>query len=360
VQTAGGADAIVGAMQHREFTTTDETWADAPGVALGGELGYWTARRPPSLDGTLGPLLPGLRELADQGAPQATLALAMAEDPHPAVLAQAEQRLAQILAEEPRVWSDGDMGSGSGGNPRTDAAHFALLLPAAPKERLARHLVRLATQGTTDVDPTRADALNGISVLAAQLPDSTRDEMLQPVLALAQDSADSPVDALWESTLHPLSPVSVDLGRRRAGAAVRAAARLARSSEHGQAVLAAASELARRADRSTERAAAHAIAVLLEHGLLKLRSAQILQISTSVPFRQTAVVAWLHSPDPAPEFGDQFVRDPARPVRLTMANALMRLRTMSPRLAEHLHAQLRRDPSARVRQIAAETPSKAA
>jgi hypothetical protein len=37
VQTAGGADAIVGAMQHREFTTTDETWADAPGVALLGD-----------------------------------------------------------------------------------------------------------------------------------------------------------------------------------------------------------------------------------------------------------------------------------------------------------------------------------
>ena len=37
VKTAGGADAIVGAMQHREFTTTDVTRAGAPGVALLGD-----------------------------------------------------------------------------------------------------------------------------------------------------------------------------------------------------------------------------------------------------------------------------------------------------------------------------------
>jgi hypothetical protein len=62
VKTAGGPDAIVGAMQHREFTTTDDTRAGAPGVALLGDpiankgTGFSAAgRRELGLDGLLPP-----------------------------------------------------------------------------------------------------------------------------------------------------------------------------------------------------------------------------------------------------------------------------------------------------------------
>jgi hypothetical protein len=328
-------------------------------IELGGPLGYKTALMPFEND-LLEPLLPGLREQADRSVPNAILALAMAEDRHPAVLAEAEQRVDRLLAEEPRSWSGGDFQAPLFGRPRTDTACFGLLLPTPSVERLARHLLRLATEGTGDFDSTRADALNGIVLLASRLPDSVRDELVQPVLALAQASADSSFDKLWQGTLHPLSPGKVDVGRGRAPAAVLAAASLARRPEHGHAVLAAASELARQNDGPAVQGAARAIATLLDQGVLQLDPAQVLQISTDVPFRELAVIAWLHSPNPAPERGEQFVRDPARSVRLAVAAHLPRLRVIAPSLVEPLLAQLRHDPSATVRQVATEDPSKAA
>ncbi len=159
-------------------------------------------------------------------------------------------------------------------------------------ERLARHLLRLATEGTGDFDPTRADALDGVTILAEHLPDPVRDELVHPALALAQASADSSFDKLWQGTLHPLSPGKVDVGRRRAAAAaVVAAAALARRPEHGETVLASASELARPNDGPAVQGAARAIATLLDQGLVELDPAQVLQISTSEPFRELAVVA---------------------------------------------------------------------
>jgi hypothetical protein len=329
-------------------------------IELGGGLGFRTARAMPALEGMLEPLLPGLRELADRGIPHAILALAMVEQAHPAVLGEAEQRVARILAEEPRRWSGGDYRADVFDMPRMEAACFALLLPTSSMERSARHLLRLAAEGTGEVDPTRADALDGISLLAPYLPDPTRDELVQPVLALAQTSADSPVDRLWQGTLHPLSPGKVNLGRRRAAAAVAAASYLARRPEHGHAVLAAASALAQQDDSSAERAAARAIVPLVEHGLVQLDPGQILQISTRTPFRELAVITWLHSPNPTSELGEQFAQDPARAVRLAVAAGLPRLRTMAPHLVQPLVDRLRGDPSASVRRAAAEVSSRAA
>jgi hypothetical protein len=328
-------------------------------IELGGPLGYKTALMP-FLDDLLGPLLLGLRELADRGVPNAVLALAMAEDRHPAVLAEAEQRVDRLLAEEPRSWSGGGFQAPLFGRPRTDAACFGLLLPPPSVERLARHLLRLATEGTGDFDPTRADALNGITILAEHLPDSARDELIHPVLALAQVDADSSFDRLWQDTLHPLSRGKVDVGHGRAPAAVLAAACLARLPEHGHAILAAASELAMRDDSSATQGAARAIATLLNQGLVKLDPAQVLQISTSVPFRELAVVAWLHNAAHPPELGEQFARDPARSVRLAVADALPQLQTIASGLVEPLLARLRRDSSASVRRAVVENSSRAA
>ena len=329
-------------------------------IQLGGNLGYKTALMPFFETDLLEPLLPGLREQADRGVPNAILALAMAEDRHPAVLAEAEQRVDRLLAEEPRSWSGGGFQAPLFGRPRTDTACFGLLLPTPSVERLARHLLRLATEGTGDFDSTRADALNGITLLASRLPDSVRDELVQPVLALAQPSADSSFDKLWQGTLHPLSPGKVDVGRGRAPAAVLAAACLARRPEHGHAVLAAASELARQNDSSGVQGAARAIATLLDQRLVEVDPAQVLQLSTSVPFRELAVIAWLHRPNPAAELGEQFARDPARSVRLAVAAQLPRLRAIAPSLVEPLLAQLRHDRNASVRQAAAQDSSRAA
>jgi hypothetical protein len=317
-------------------------------IELGGDLGYRTARLP-FADDLVQPLRSGLRELAGRGAPDAIVALALAEDHHPAVLAEGKRRVAQLLDEEPRRWSGGDFRADLGGQPRAEAACFALLLPTATIERAARHLLRLAAEGTGDVDPARSDALDGIAVLAQRLPDSTRDELVQPVLTLAEASADSPVDSLWQRTLDPLSPGKVDLGRRRAAAALVAAAELARRPEHGRTVLAKASELTAQTETTAEQAAARAIATLINRRLVILDPAQVLQISTSVPFRELAVTAWLHSHDPAPERGEQFARDPARSVRLAVAEALPRIGTVAPGAVEALLARLRHDPSARVR-----------
>jgi hypothetical protein len=152
----------------------------------------------------------------------------------------------------------------------------------------------------------------------------------------------------------------VDVGRRRAAAAVVAAGDLACRPEHSDAVLASASELARQNDSPAVLGAARAIATLLNQRLVELDPAQVLQISTSEPFRELAVVAWLHSPNPAAELGEQFARDPARSVRLAVAARLPRLRTIAPSLVEPLLAQLRHDPSANVREAAALDSSRAA
>src|SRR6266498_2458459 len=94
-------------------------------IQLGGSLGYKTALMPFETD-LLGPLLPGLREQADRGVPNAVLALAMAEDRHPAALAEAERRVDWLLAEEPRSWSAGGFQAPLFGRPRRDAACFGL------------------------------------------------------------------------------------------------------------------------------------------------------------------------------------------------------------------------------------------
>jgi len=322
-------------------------------IELGGDIGYRTALMPFFETDLIGPLLPGLREQADRGVPNAILALAMAEDRHPAVMTEAEQRVDQLLAEEPRSWSGGGFQASLFGRPRTDTACFGLLLPPPSIERLARHLLRLATEGTGDFDSTRADALNGIAILAEHLPDPVRDELIHPVLALTQASADSSLDKLLQGTLHPLSTGKVDVGRSRAPAAVVAAGDLACRPEHSDAVLASASELARQNDGPVAQGAARAIATLLNQRLVGLDPAQVLQISTSVPFRELATIAWLHSPNPAPELGEQFARDPAPSVRLAVAARLPRLRAIAPSLVEPLLAQLRHDPSASVREAAA-------
>lgn len=124
--------------------------------------------------------------------------------------------------------------------------------------------------------------------------------------------------------------------------------------------MAKASELAAQIDATAEQAAARAIATLVNRQLVTLDPAQVLQTSTSVPFRELAVLAWLHGHDPAPERGEQFARDPARPVRLAVAEALPRLRTIAPGVIEPLLAQLRHDPSARVRQTVTENSNRAA
>jgi hypothetical protein len=328
-------------------------------IELGGDIGYKTALMPFETD-LIGPLLPGLRDQADRGVPNAVLALAVAEDRHPAVLAEAERRVDRLLAEEPRSWSGGGFQAPLFGRPRTDTACFGILLPTPSVERLARHLLRLATEGTGDFDPTRADALDGITILADHLPDPVRDDLVHPVLALAQASADSSFDKLWQGTLHPLSTGKVDVGRRRAAAAVVAAGDLSCRPEHGDAVLASASELARQNDGPAVQGAARAIATLLDQRLVELDPARVLQISTSEPFRELAVVAWLHSPNPAPELGEQFARDPARSVRLAVAARLPRLRAIAPSLVEPLLAQLRHDRNASVRQAAAQDSSRAA
>jgi hypothetical protein len=328
-------------------------------IELGGDLGYRTARLPFD-DDLIQPLLPGLREQADQGVPEAITALALAEERHPAVLTEAEQRAARILQEEPRPWSGGDFRLALGGQPRVEAACFALQLPTPMMERLARHLLRLAIEGTGDVDPARADALDGITLLGPRLSDSTRDELVEPVLALAQASADSPVDQLWQGTLHPLSPGKIDLGRRRAAAAVVAAAHLARRPEHGRGVLAVARELANQSDNSVQQAAARAIARLIDQGLVTLDAARVLEISRSVPFRELAVMAWCHSDNPALEVADQFAHDPARLVRLALAEALPELGKVASRLLQPLLDRLNRDPSATVRHAAIKGSRRAA
>jgi HEAT repeat protein len=106
--------------------------------------------------------------------------------------------------------------------------------------------------------------------------------------------------------------------------------------------------------------AARAIATLINRRLLTLDPAQVLHISTSLPFRELAVTAWLHSHDPAPERGEQFARDPARSVRLAVAEALPRLGSVAPGVVEALLARLRQDPSARVRRTVSENSNRAA
>jgi HEAT repeats len=328
-------------------------------IELGGDLGYRTARLPFE-DDLIQPLLPGLREQADRGVPEAITALALAEEHHPAVLEEAEQRAARILEEEPRPWSGGDFRLALRGQPRAEAACFALQLPEPKMELVARHLLRLAAEGTGDVDPGRADALDGIALLGPHLSDSTRDELVEPVLALAQANADSPVDQLWQGTLHPLSPGKINLGHRRAAAAVHAAALLARRPEHGRAVLAAVRMLTLQNDSSIEQAAARSIWRLMDDGLVILEAAQVLEIGKAVPFRVLAVMAWCRTQNPTPELADQFAQDPARSVRRALAEALPQLNAVAPQLVQPLLDRLRRDPSAVVRQAAVQGSSKAA
>jgi len=329
-------------------------------IQLGGSLGYKTALMPFETD-LLGPLLPGLREQADRGVPNAVLALAMAEDRHPAVLAEAERRVDWLLAEEPRSWSAGGFQAPLFGRPRRDAACFGLCCLRRPSSGSLGTCCAWPRKGpatSTRPAPTRLTASPSSPNTCPTRPGPRRARPPCPRPRPGQRR-----QLVRQALAGHAAPALDGQGGCRPQACRRRRCRgrsLARRPEHGETVLASASELARQNDGPAVQGAARAIATLLDQGLVELDPAQVLQISTSEPFRELAVVAWLHSPNPAPELGEQFAHDPARSVRLAAAARLPRLRTIAPSLVEPLLVQLRHDPSANVRQVAAEDSSRAA
>ncbi len=295
-----------------------------------------------------GSLILALRPLAADGNRWALELLARFGDDEPALLPEAERRVTQVLALETK----------NGANEwsllavDTAASVFARHLPEERQVALARQWLRLA-QDSADIAANRASALEGLSILAGDLPPTVRAELFEPVLALLQPpDALSEVDAISASTLHPLNPFQINLSPDSLPqAAMRTVAALAVGEGQARRV----EQAILQAIRSGNEGAVHAAAVALvrlapQFVTLDLRP---LAVHASPWVRQAAAVLWARRASELPEIGVALARDTDRGVRAVIAAQLAPVTEIAPSVSIVLREILTRDRSATVRRIAA-------
>ena len=291
-----------------------------------------------------------LRAMADQGNEPAILGLTLLGDPHPAVLREARLAAERLLAEKPQLEPRTEWAIGLN---RRQTAILSGFLHTRTQGRIAHHLLLLA-RDESDMEANRAEAITAVGILSQGLSRKVRDELFWPVLSLTGLDVSSLVDDFARQSLHPLSPFRFDLGvGSLPAAALRTAARLARITAHSDAVVNAALRLISSNDAGLTNTAASALHVLLNKFNVDLDE-RLVALSPNVPLRQVAVRLWARRLV-EPEFGERFLRDPAKPVRLVLAYELGRAGRSNPGLAEHLQRELMTDRSATVRRVAAES-----
>jgi hypothetical protein len=225
---------------------------------------------------------------------------------------------------------------------------FAPLLSPDWQAVVAYKLVTLA-QDAADLESNRADALIGIPVLAAHLPDHAKGSIFERVLPLTtRDIRLSKADEFFRETVHPYSRNRIDLGIRELHrSALIACASVATTADRAAIVLDLIMEWMTSTDSEDHRAVAAAVAQLdPTTANVQVRS---LVFHTSAHIRAAAARYWSRDSSRDQVFADVFTRDRDPGVRLTLVNGLPNIAGTDRDLAEHIRAQLAHDPSARVR-----------
>jgi tetratricopeptide (TPR) repeat protein len=291
-------------------------------------------------------LIPGLRELADNGNSAALQALSDLDVPHPTLLAEARQRVATELNRPP---DPPGTYAYYGSLPQT--ANLASLLPPDEQTVLARHALAVAADPAKP-EHDRSDGLQAIRVLARTLPDSIRDELFERTLELARAGGqDSALNMFLQGSLHPLSAMRLDLGLGTlTPTAIRTAAALAREPEQIRVVIQEAILLLRRGDERAVHDAAHALASL-PPDLLHL-DGRLLATSPYIWLRQLAAIIWSRNPLTSSDLGLLLASDADPSVRRALASSLQQLRQHSAELADTVRAKLMSDQRFSVRRLA--------
>ena len=293
-------------------------------------------------------LVQALLPLAADGNRWALELLARFGDGRSIVLAEAERRVARLLALETK----------NGANEwtlfavDTAASLFARYLPEEQQVSLARQWLRLA-QDTEDMALNRASALDGLAILVAELPPTVRAELFDPVFGLLDGGKSlSRADAISDSTLHPLNPVRINLSPDSLRqAALRTAAILVIEEEQGRRVETAILQaLGIGAEGDVHAAAVALVRIPPQFVTLDLRP---LAVHPSIRVRQAAAVLWARHPSALPDVGIALALDANRRVRESIAAQLGVIAETAPSMLATLREILTRDSSAGVRAIAA-------
>ena len=264
---------------------------------------------------------------------------------HPAVAREAETRVQPAL----------DYRVGVARNESTvstvfaDAAAFAMALPEARRDELARHLLAI---GRDELSPEveRYAAVEALRMLADAIGVEVRAELFEGVIGLAGDRASAhPLDLVTRGMTHPLSRIRIDVSSLRLSwAAIGAASRLATTDAHVAQLLEALQPFAGADDERALVAAAEAVLVL-DPAIRPRFDLEDLAGHPAPAVRQLTASLWAEDPETSPWLGLRLAADPAKPVRLRVARATTKVAERVPEVAARLRTLLAADPSAEVR-----------
>ncbi|MET8233317.1 hypothetical protein ABZS77_21875 [Micromonospora sp. NPDC005298] len=288
-----------------------------------------------------------LRQRAANGNRMAVQLLAIHGDTDPMVVAAAERQVKAAI-EQPPAYGPGYM---AGLADVALPAHVARCLPVDRQCDLARDYIRRALDGQ-DSENNRRQAMEGCGVLAPELPDAVRRELLALVLPVARGhSPRSTFDQLNDRYSHPLgsfrmiSPVG---SLRRA--AVIVAASLAVDEETAGQVWEAARPLLRGGDTADSFAASKAAYTLAMRGFLLPIPWAVLASSSDTRQRQAAAALLAVEPAVDASAATDLAKDDQASVRREVAMALDGLAGRDAELARSLASILAQDPRFSVRQ----------
>jgi|GEM_PF-5011506 len=277
--------------------------------------------------------------------------LAASGDTTPEVLSAGEHRVAAVLSQQPREAH----GTVTVGGVDGMASVFARLLSSERQEALARHWVRHASN-TEDLEINRAQAVEGIGILARNLRRDLRSELFDAIFPLADPNvAVSAADEMHRQSMHPLSRFRIDFG---AGWLPRAAAQtcasLATTSQQAKIVADMALVWLRSSSPDDLRAAALVIRAIDP----KLITFDVLALAShpSVEVRRTAVILWARDVNRDASLSKVFASDRGFRVRLELAAAAKTVAGYDRELATKLRNSLANDPHAWVRWHAVRGP----
>jgi len=259
---------------------------------------------------------PLLHDLASQGNEQACLLLAVRGIASPEVLEQAEEAFNRVMERPPPT-----RGRVTFGTTLPQDAQRIGLLPIEQRDTVARRLMEIA-QETLESDRNRADALEAVSILAGALSADVRGELYSQAMRFATgESSESDLSPDLRQEPHPLSwfKFSFSPGPLEAYG-LKAAARLAQTTDETDAVVRVALELLPTADDTTTDRVAAMLSWISGDRLTA--SQAILASQPDASLRALAAVLWVRDPERSPELGAQLASDPSALVRRTLASQI--------------------------------------
>ncbi|NIA26120.1 MAG: hypothetical protein GWP04_11210 [Gammaproteobacteria bacterium] len=260
--------------------------------------------------------VPLLRDLASRGNEHACLLLAVRGITLPEVVRQAGDAFNRVM-KRPRP----EVGTVTFGTTLPQDAQRLGLLSIEQRDAAAHRFMEVA-EDTMESDTNRADALEAISILGAELSPDTRAELHSRAMRFAMgEASSSDLSPDLRQEPHPLSRFRFSFSPGPLEAyGLEAAARLAPNQPEIDAVVNQALALLASSDEATT----HRIATMLSwlRGSRLAASQELLGGQPNPSLRALAAVLWVRDPGQSPELGARLASDSSVLVRRTLAREI--------------------------------------